>query len=146
METKYKKTIEKKVLVDTLREIKHEGIIGVTKEEFTSYKDHPVYIGFTMNFASKLETDKAESFSPEDYSKLFVETIENYLKSSHEAERLKPGQLHRMHNYFDALARTTFTRILGELYGKEFTEKAIEEFDSHGDFFDLYNKVKRGVA
>ena len=146
METKNEETIEKKVLVDTLREIKHRGIIGVPKEKFTSHKDHPIYMGFTMNFASKLESDKSEIFSPEDYSKVFVETIEKYLKSSHKTGILKPGQLHRMHNYFDILARTTFTRILGEKYGNEFTKKAIEEFNSQGNFFDLYDRIKKEVA
>ena len=120
METKYTDDIiKKKELVEKLWEIKFRGIEGISKEEFTSHKAHPVYIGFTLNLASKIRGDKdKEEYTPEDFAKVFVNTIKDHLMD----EKFDPGQLYRIHNFYDTLANTIFSRISGDLIGEEQTE------------------------
>ena len=143
MDTKYTdKAIKKKELVEKLYEIKFRGIEGISKEEFTTNKAHPVYIGFTLDLASKIRDSDEEEYSPEDFAKVFVEKIEEHLRYN----KLDPGQLYGIHNFYDTLANTIFSRISGDIIGEEQTENSILKFDSYGTFYDIYDETKKAMS
>ncbi|MEM3113034.1 MAG: hypothetical protein QXI33_01270 [Candidatus Pacearchaeota archaeon] len=141
--------IKKEKLVETLREVKYKGLEGIPIEGFVNHKDHPIYVGFTMDLASMIEKSSMNSFSVEDYSKSFIDTIRLYFQKIDENDKygngnkLTYGKLQKVHNYFDILSETIFTRIFGEDYGKNLARKAIKAFDNYEDFLSIYEDKKR---
>jgi len=144
MKTNRDISIKKSEIIKSLEDIPLKGVEGASIEKYMGHKSHPLYNAFIGYFERNINKYSPEEITPEKYAEVFHQTVKEIMSDRTKREKMSPGQLYKVHNFYDTLIQT-ITPKNDEKFYNSFTQEAIKEYDSKQDFFDMYEEMLRKV-